>query len=58
MVGVLATGPKVRGFKPSRGNEFLRATKIRSTPSFKGDVKPEAQCHKILWHVKNHLQVE
>jgi hypothetical protein len=34
MVSVLATGPKGCGFKPGRGNEFLRATKIGSTTSF------------------------
>jgi hypothetical protein len=27
MVGVLATGSKVRGFKPGRGDGFLRAIK-------------------------------
>jgi hypothetical protein len=31
--GVLATGPKGRGFKPGQGDVFLRAIKIRSTPS-------------------------
>jgi hypothetical protein len=34
MVSVLATGPMVRGFKPGRGDGFLRAIKIRNTPSF------------------------
>jgi hypothetical protein len=32
-VSVLATGPKGCGFKPSQGDGFLRAIKIRSTPS-------------------------
>jgi hypothetical protein len=32
MVSVLAIGPKVGGFKPGRGDEFLKAIKIRSTP--------------------------
>jgi hypothetical protein len=41
VVSVLASGPKVRGFKPGRGNEFLRAIKIRSTPFFGWEVKPE-----------------
>jgi hypothetical protein len=35
-----------------RGDEFLRAIKIYSTPSFRGEVKPEAKCHNILQHVK------
>jgi hypothetical protein len=30
MVSVLAIGPKVRGFKPGRGDGFLRAIKIRT----------------------------
>jgi hypothetical protein len=35
IVSVLAIGPKVRGFKPGRGDGFLRAIKIRSMTSFK-----------------------
>jgi hypothetical protein len=34
VVSVLATGPKGRGFEPGKGVGFLRAIKIRSTPSF------------------------
>jgi hypothetical protein len=49
---VLVTGPKGRGFKSGRGDGFLRAIKIRSTPSFGWEVKPEAPCRKILRHVK------
>jgi hypothetical protein len=52
MVSVLATGPKVCGSKPGQGNGFLRAIKICSTPSFTGEVKPEAPCCKILGRVK------
>jgi hypothetical protein len=33
MVIVLAIGPKVRRFKSGQNNGFLRAIKIRSTPS-------------------------
>jgi hypothetical protein len=54
VVSVLATGPKGRGFKPSRGGRLLRAIKIRSTPSFGWEVKPEAPC-KILRYVKDPL---
>jgi hypothetical protein len=32
VVTVLATGPKVCRFEPGQGDEFLRATEIRSTP--------------------------
>jgi hypothetical protein len=49
-VSVLAIGPKVYGFKPGRGDRFLTAIKIRSTPSFGGEVKPETPCRKILQH--------
>jgi hypothetical protein len=52
MVRVLATGLKVLGFKPGRGDGFLRAIKIGSTPSFRGKVKPSTPCHKILRHAK------
>jgi hypothetical protein len=41
VVSVLATGPKVRGFKPGRGDGFLSAIKIRSTTSFGLEVKRE-----------------
>jgi hypothetical protein len=46
---MLVTEPKVHRFKPSRGNGFLRAINVHSTPSFRGEVK---SCRKILWHVK------
>jgi hypothetical protein len=41
IVIVLATGPKVRVFKPDRGRRILRAIKIRST-SFGREVKSSA----------------
>jgi hypothetical protein len=44
VVSVLATGPKVHGFKPGRGNGFIRAIKIRSTPYFVCEVKQEVPC--------------
>jgi hypothetical protein len=49
--GVLAIGSKVCGFKTGRGDGFLKAIKIRSTPSFGGGVKTEAPRRKILWQV-------
>jgi hypothetical protein len=42
MVSVLAIEHKVRGFKADQGDGFLRAIKIRSTPSSGGEVKPSA----------------
>jgi hypothetical protein len=53
MVSVFAIGPKVRRFKPCRGDGFLRAIKIRSIPFFGGEITPEAPCRKILQCVKN-----
>jgi hypothetical protein len=52
VVSVLATGPKGHGLKLSRGNGFLMAIKIDSTPSFRWKVKLEAPCHELLRHVK------
>jgi hypothetical protein len=43
VVSVLATGPKSHGFKPYRGDGFLRAIKIR-TSLFGWEVKPGATC--------------
>jgi hypothetical protein len=54
MISVLAVGLKVRG----RGDGFLRAIKIRSTPLFRGEVKPDAPWHKIIRHVqKNRWEI-
>jgi hypothetical protein len=51
MVSALAIRPRVRGFRPSRGDGFSRATKIRSTPSVGGEVKPETPRRRILRNV-------
>jgi hypothetical protein len=40
------------GSIPAEGDGFLRAIKVRSTPSFGGEVKPLAPCDKILKNVK------
>jgi hypothetical protein len=53
VVSVLATGPGGCGFEPNQGNGFLRAIEIRSTASFRWEVKPEVPCRKILRHVKD-----
>jgi hypothetical protein len=52
MVSVLTIRPKFREFKPGIKDRFLRAIKIRSTPFYVGEVKPETPCRKILRHVK------
>jgi hypothetical protein len=51
LVSVLTIGPKGHRFKPSQGDGFLRTIKICSTPSFAGEVKPEAPHCNFLWHV-------
>jgi hypothetical protein len=56
VVSVNAIGPEGRGFKPGRGDGFLRAIKIRSTPTFGWEVKPDVPCRKILRHVKDPLK--
>jgi hypothetical protein len=56
VVSVLANGPNGRGFEPDKGDGFLRAIKIRSTPSFGWEVKPEVRCCNILRHVKDLLK--
>jgi hypothetical protein len=56
VVSVLATGSKRRGFEPGQGDGFLRAIKIRSTPPFGWEVKPEVPFRKILRHVKDLLK--
>jgi hypothetical protein len=58
IVIVLAIRPKVRGFKPGRGDGFLRAIKIRGTPFFGEEVKPTPPYRKILRHVKGSWRNE
>jgi hypothetical protein len=52
LVIVLAIGPKVHTFKPSRGRWILRWIKIRNT-SFRGEVMPVVPCRNILQRVKD-----
>jgi hypothetical protein len=52
VVSVLDIQTKVCGFKPGRGDGFLRAIKICDVPFFGGEVKPDAPCCKVLRHVK------
>jgi hypothetical protein len=55
LVSVLATRPNGRGFRAGRGDGFLKAIKIRNTPFFGWEVKPDVPCRKILRHVKDPL---
>jgi hypothetical protein len=54
VVSVIATGTEGRGFKPDGAEKCLIAIKIRSSPSFGWEIKPEAPCRKILRHAKEH----
>jgi hypothetical protein len=58
MVTVLATLPKVRGFKPDWGRWIFKGEIIRSKTSFRGEVKPPEPCFKILRHVKDPLRFD
>jgi hypothetical protein len=44
---VIATRPKVRGFKPAKYDGFLRVIKICSMTSFGVEVKPSVPCHRF-----------
>jgi hypothetical protein len=57
VVSVLATGPKGCGFEPGHGDGFFKGDKIRSTPFFEWEVKPEVPCRKSLRHVKDVLKL-
>jgi hypothetical protein len=56
VVSVLAPLHKDPRFESGQRNGFLRAIKIRSTPSFGWEVKPEVPCRKVLWCVKEILK--
>jgi hypothetical protein len=56
LFSVRAIGPKVCGFKLARGNGFVRAIEVHSTPSFGGEVKPKAPCRKISRHVNKFYE--
>jgi hypothetical protein len=48
VVIVSAIGPKFHGFKPGRRRWILRVIKVRSTTSFRGEVKPSSPYRKVL----------
>jgi hypothetical protein len=57
VVTVLASGPRFAGLSQAEGDGFLTAIKIRSTPSFGGEVKPSVPCHEILRYIKGPFEV-
>jgi hypothetical protein len=48
----MALNTRFEGSNPAKGDGFLRTIKIRSTLSFRLEVKPSAPCRKILRYVK------
>jgi hypothetical protein len=56
MVSVLATGPEVHVFKPSRGDGFLRTKKFCSTPSVGGEESRRPYVVRC-YSMKKNLQV-
>jgi hypothetical protein len=58
VVIVLATGPKIRGFKSAEDDGVLRAIKIRSKTSCGGKAKSSVPCRKILRNVKDHYSMK
>jgi hypothetical protein len=57
-VTCLPPDPRFAGSDPAEDSGFLRAIKIRSTTSFRGEVKPLFPCHKILQHLKEQYEYE
>jgi hypothetical protein len=50
---MFAVEPKVRGFKPGRGQWIFKGDKISSTTSFRGEVKPSVPCRRFTVCYKN-----
>jgi hypothetical protein len=58
MVRVLAIVPKVRGFKPGRGDGLLNAIKNPQHAFLRWGSKVIPQCRTVLQRVKkNHFEV-
>jgi hypothetical protein len=57
-VFTIGPNPRFAGLNPAEGDGFLRAIKIRSMPSFGGEVKPSAPCCNILRHDKEPYEYE
>jgi hypothetical protein len=53
----LPLDPRFLGLNQAEGDGLLRAIKIYSPPSFRGEVKLSAPCHNILQHVNEPVEV-
>jgi hypothetical protein len=58
VVSVLATEPKVCGFKPGQAQRIFKGNIHHSITSFGEEVKPAVLCHEILQHVKEPYRYE
>jgi hypothetical protein len=57
VVACLPLDPKFAVSNPTEDDGILRATKIRGTISFGGEIKPSAPNRKISRHVKEPFEV-
>jgi hypothetical protein len=57
VVACLPLDPRFAGSNPAEDDGFSRVTKIRSTPSFGGEVKPSVPCRRLR-HVKEPYEHE
>jgi hypothetical protein len=58
VVAHLPLDPRFAGSNRAEGDGILKDDKIRSRPSFGGEVKPSVPCRKILRHVKEAYKYE
>jgi hypothetical protein len=58
MGSVLTIVPKVRGFKPGRGDGIRKVIKIRSTSSFEGEVKRRPHVIRFYSMLRNSTSMK
>jgi hypothetical protein len=54
----LSLDPRLADSNPAEGDGFLRAGKVRNTPSFGGEVKSSPPCRKFYDMLKNASKYE
>jgi hypothetical protein len=57
VLSMLASGTRVRRFKPGRSRRIFRAKKILSMPSFRGEVKSSVPCRSFAACKKKSLTI-
>jgi hypothetical protein len=58
VVACFATVPKIRGFKPVRGQWIFKDDKVRSTASFGEEIMPSVPRRKIYGMIKNKASMK